>query len=400
MTYDAENRMVTFNGGSGTSTYYYDGEGRRVKKLDNAGVTNVYVYNALGQLAAEYSSAAFSGAGGTSYVSGDHLGSTRLVINPDNTVRSRHDYLPFGEEIGTSYGNRASVAGYGVIDFRQKFTAKERDTESNLDYFLARYFSGAQGRFTSPDWSAKPQPVPYADLKDPQTLNLYAYVRNNPLNRTDPDGHVCIFGFGDTCTPSPAKTATQGASTGTGAQLLNDGIRRGQYEQAASQLSGPGASAARKALQADTYSKLSPIGQGMTDAAKVARVGQLAGKTTEQLAESASRTSGTWNAIGGASKVVGAAGVVVGIGIAASNIASAPEGQRGQVAAGQAGALGGGLAGGYGGAALGGFIGSFFGPGPGTAVGAFVGSIIGGGGGAVVGEKATTEAYKRVEEDQ
>ena len=78
MTYDAENRMVTFNGGSGTSTYYYDGEGRRVKKLDNAGVTSVYVYNAMGQLAAEYSSATFTGPGGTSYISGDHLGSTRL----------------------------------------------------------------------------------------------------------------------------------------------------------------------------------------------------------------------------------------------------------------------------------------------------------------------------------
>ncbi len=277
-------------------------------------------------------------------------------------------------------------------------SAKERDAETGLDYFGARYFSSAQGRFTTPDWSAKPQAVPYADFSDPQTLNLYAYVRNNPLNRTDPDGHVCIFGFGDTCTPSPAKTATQGAAAGTGAQLLNDGIRRGQYQQAASQLSGPGGSAARKALQAGTYSNLSPIGQGMTDAAKAARVGQLAGKTAEQLAGSASTTSGTWNAIGGASKVVGAAGVVVGVGIAASNIASAPEGQRGQVVAGQAGALGGGLAGGYGGAALGGFIGSFFGPGPGTAVGAFIGGLAGGGGGAVVGEKAATEVYKKLED--
>jgi RHS repeat-associated protein len=58
-----------------------------------------------------------------------------------------------------------------------------------LDYFGARYFSSAQGRFTSPDWSEKPQPIPYADLKDPQTLNLYAYVRNNPLSRRDFDGH-------------------------------------------------------------------------------------------------------------------------------------------------------------------------------------------------------------------
>ncbi len=75
-----------------------------------------------------------------------------------------------------------------------KFTGKERDAETGLDYFGARYFSGAQGRFTSPDWSAKPQAVPYADLTDPQTLNLYGYVRNNPLRRADPDGHCSSIG--------------------------------------------------------------------------------------------------------------------------------------------------------------------------------------------------------------
>ena len=68
-------------------------------------------------------------------------------------------------------------------------TGKERDAETNLDYFGARYFSAAQGRFTTPDWSEKPQAIPYADLTNPQTLNLYSYVVNNPLNRTDPLGH-------------------------------------------------------------------------------------------------------------------------------------------------------------------------------------------------------------------
>ena len=54
------------------------------------------------------------------------------------------------------------------------YTGKERDAETGLDFFGARYFSAAQGRFTSPDWSAVPQPIPYADLGDPQTLNLYS----------------------------------------------------------------------------------------------------------------------------------------------------------------------------------------------------------------------------------
>jgi RHS repeat-associated protein len=76
------------------------------------------------------------------------------------------------------------------------FTGKERDTESGNDYFGARYFASSMGRFMSPDWSAKEDdPVPYADLDDPQSLNLYAYVRNNPLTRVDADGHdgCCDF---------------------------------------------------------------------------------------------------------------------------------------------------------------------------------------------------------------
>jgi RHS repeat-associated protein len=87
-----------------------------------------------------------------------------------------------------------------------KFTGKERDAETGLDYFGARYLSSAQGRWTSPDWSAAPEPIPYASLSDPQSLNLYAYVRNNPTTNRDADGHWCLFGkIGTTCTPPPPK---------------------------------------------------------------------------------------------------------------------------------------------------------------------------------------------------
>lgn len=73
-----------------------------------------------------------------------------------------------------------------------KFTAKERDTESGNDYFGARYYSSAMGRFMSPDYSSDddgPQTVPYADLENPQSLNLYGYLTNNPMSLTDPNGH-------------------------------------------------------------------------------------------------------------------------------------------------------------------------------------------------------------------
>ncbi len=74
-----------------------------------------------------------------------------------------------------------------------------------LDFFGARYFSGAQGRFTSPDWSEKPEGVPYADFKDPQTLNLYGYLRNSLLSHADPDGH-CDPSKGP-CPPPPPQSA-------------------------------------------------------------------------------------------------------------------------------------------------------------------------------------------------
>jgi len=64
---------------------------------------------------------------------------------------------------------------------QSRYTGKERDAESGLDNLGARYYASTMGRFLSPDWSAKVQPVPYAKLDNPQSLNLYAFVANNPL---------------------------------------------------------------------------------------------------------------------------------------------------------------------------------------------------------------------------
>jgi len=68
----------------------------------------------------------------------------------------------------------------------QKLTGKERDAETGLDFFGARYFSGSQGRFTSPD----PVKVTPDRLRDPQQFNLYTDARNNPLRYIDPTGQV------------------------------------------------------------------------------------------------------------------------------------------------------------------------------------------------------------------
>ena len=76
---------------------------------------------------------------------------------------------------------RGGVCASDVCFAPFRFTGKERDTESGNDCFGARYSSSEMGRFMSPDWSAKAEPVPYAKLDNPQSLNLYAYLSNNPL---------------------------------------------------------------------------------------------------------------------------------------------------------------------------------------------------------------------------
>ncbi len=179
-TYDAENRLKSSAIGGNTTTYAYDGEGRRVKKGNE-----IYVYDAFGNLAAEYGGTASST--GTRYLTTDHLGSTRLITKADGAVDQRIDYLPFGKAIPNGVSGRTTGQGYQTTNYldplKPGFTGKDRDGETGLDYFGARYMSAAQGRFTSAD-------APFADQNpaDPQSWNLYLYVRNNPIIFVDPTG--------------------------------------------------------------------------------------------------------------------------------------------------------------------------------------------------------------------
>jgi RHS repeat-associated protein len=158
---------------SGRQIAEYDGSTGALKKE--------YIYSATG-LAATIEPTAVN-SNGTRYTTSDILGSPRVVTNSSANVVSRHDYKPFGEELGVGIGGRNVGMGFGVADgLRQKFTQKERDNETGLDYFSARYYSSSQGRFTSADSVA-------GSAVNPQTLNLYAYVLNNPLKYVDPSGH-------------------------------------------------------------------------------------------------------------------------------------------------------------------------------------------------------------------
>ena len=120
-------------------------------------------------------------SGTVHYYYSDYLGSASVITDSQGNVQQREYYYPYG----------GIVAATGSDPNHYKFTGKERDTESGLDEFGARYYSSSLGRFMIPDWAAAPTAVPYAHYGNPQSLNLYSYVENNPTTTGDPDGHCC-----------------------------------------------------------------------------------------------------------------------------------------------------------------------------------------------------------------
>lgn len=114
----------------------------------------------------------------------DALGSVRVVSDVSGEVVSRHDYLPFGEEVWCEIGGRDAF-GYceDNSDLSRRFIGQERDAESGLDRFGIRYFASVHGRFTTTD------PENFgADVLFPQSWNAYVYAFNNPLTFSDPSG--------------------------------------------------------------------------------------------------------------------------------------------------------------------------------------------------------------------
>src|SRR5579875_2876382 len=202
-SYDAENRITAeSNAGGLSASYYYDGVGHRVEKVLSNGQATVYVYDVFGRLAEEYSPAnswskdyvpfngqtvaienASASPCATCYLNYDNLGTVRMVTDGSASVITRHDYLPFGDEIPAGSAGRNSQFGPYADNVDQKFTGQVRDAETANDFFNARYYTAPLMRFLSPDPGNMG-----ADPTDPQTWNAYAYVRNNPLALVDPSG--------------------------------------------------------------------------------------------------------------------------------------------------------------------------------------------------------------------
>jgi RHS repeat-associated protein len=197
-TYDAENRIISASGMTGGPyCYTYDGDGFRVEKSNgtscsSAAVDVLYWRTAGGDTIAETDSTGsttnssyheyvfFGGqriarsdpsSGNVYYLFADQLGSTRAMTQADGTVCFTSDYYPYGQELSYSSGCSTNY----------KFTGYEQDSETGLDYAFERYYNARLGRFMSGD------PLG-GDVEDPQALNRYAYVGNNPINFIDPLG--------------------------------------------------------------------------------------------------------------------------------------------------------------------------------------------------------------------
>nr|WP_246302146.1 RHS repeat-associated core domain-containing protein [Granulicella arctica] len=180
MTWDAESKLIS----AGGATYIYDAEGNRVEK-QGVGVTDTIYFG--GRPLARYSAGGWTdliyGPNGllgevqgtegadTSYRFLDHLGTEVGTINSNKILINPLDYTPFGQIFS------------GSTNDPYLFTGLERDMESNLDHAMFRQYASTMGRWMSPD--------PYngsMDFGNPQSLNRYSYVGNNPLGYTDPSG--------------------------------------------------------------------------------------------------------------------------------------------------------------------------------------------------------------------
>ena len=183
--YDYANRLVQVVSGTLTTEFAYNGDGHRVSKTVNGTETRYTLDTAMGlvQVLVE-----LTGDGSTSYLYGhdllaqydsgtwvyhvnDGLGSVRQLTDGAGNVTLVRSYTPFGVKMQSSGSGHS---GYG-------YTGEQEDASAGLVFLRARYYDPGTGRFIGKD------PFP-GYVREPQTLNLYVYVTNNPLGHVDPAG--------------------------------------------------------------------------------------------------------------------------------------------------------------------------------------------------------------------
>jgi len=216
-TWDYRNRLTQASNGA-ASTYAYDTENQRIKKV-SGGVTTTYPNKYFNKTGATTTVHIFLPDGSlvatvegngvattTSYVHPDHLGSTNVVTDANGAVTQTLDYYPYG----------STRVDSGTDVSQREFIGQFYDEESDLSYLNARYYRGVQGQFLSqdPTFLAVGSPdladrmrVPesrdeekrnkealQAFLSDPQLANSYSYARNNPVTLKDETGEYVFLG--------------------------------------------------------------------------------------------------------------------------------------------------------------------------------------------------------------
>ena len=194
-TWDEENRVKTITGNGQTATYYYDGDGVRVKKVQN-GVTTVYVNGffekntTTGEATSYYYAgttrvAVRSSTSGLKFLHADHLGSTTVTTDLSANVVGQQRYYAYGQPRN----------GTGTLHTDRRFTGQREETNLGSLYdYNARMYSPLIGRFVSADTI-----VPGAG--NPQAFNRYAYANNSPMVYVDPSGHDACTGVAGTYEP-------------------------------------------------------------------------------------------------------------------------------------------------------------------------------------------------------
>lgn len=153
------------NGVLKRTVYSPDDGFEKTKLASNSAIQNATYYMANDEVVASKNP-----DGTKTYYQGDHLGSNAVLTNQGGTVVEKTTYEPYGE------------VKLGGTKTKFQYTGQEKDSETGLNYYDARFYNSHIQRFIQPD------PV-LPDIYDPQLLNRYSYVRNNPLKYTDPTGN-------------------------------------------------------------------------------------------------------------------------------------------------------------------------------------------------------------------
>lgn len=190
--YDAEGNITAVDGG-GTAQYVYDALNHRVRAAAN-GSTKEYVFNAAGQRVSIWNAGiggqlqgqyywgtrpvAYYAGGATHFQHQDWVGTERMRTSYNGAVEAKFTSLPYGDAQTTAAGSDTDAYHFAGLDY---------DSETQTDHAQFRQYNATQGRWMSPD--------PYSgsyDFTNPQSLNRYSYVMNNPLSFTDTSGlDVC-----------------------------------------------------------------------------------------------------------------------------------------------------------------------------------------------------------------